>query len=220
MKQIFLATLFVGTTIMTSAHGESFSQHVLVVLDNSATVQDESGNGRLYRPNFMIARTELVKKIADEYSDDTLVTLLSVSRSQVIWQGSAGEITHRKNFVLAEYLGESIDGCADFMSVAATIQRELKYAEIPLSDLIIFSSLVHTGGRESAEATCAVDRDHLQPPDEFFDAIVAIQTKTKATVSFYWAFDEVAPLISDYFDDNNIRVYVYQEKRSLAELGQ
>lgn len=220
MRQFLLITLLAIAYAISPALAQTYNRHVMVVLDDSGTVQDESGNGALARPSFMTGRRALIGHLADTYKDDTLITLLSVNRSQVIWQGSAKDMTKRNNFVLAEFLNKGINGCADFLRVMRTIDRELRYASAPLGEMIFFSSLVHTGAYDEDAGGCSVDPDQLEPPAEFFDRLADIHSETEAKITFYWAYDEVAPIVSDRFDEKNIRVFVLPEKRTMAELVQ
>jgi len=200
----------------TPAQSEDFNQHIIVVLDNSGTVQDDSGQGARSRPSYMMARRAMIGKIEREYSRSDLITIVSVAGPQVIWQGPASEITDRRNYILADYLNAEINGCADFERVADTIQRELRYSEPPLTQLIFLSSLVHTNNSPEG---CAVDPDHLHPPEPFFEALKDLQFETKAQLSFLWTYDDVASEVADYFDANGIRVILKQEKLTSVEMA-
>lgn len=199
--------------IPTPSHSQERS--IIVVVDNGATVQDQRGSGTQDRPMFNGARLALVNHFAKSRENGLDVTFISTYQPQVIWSGPARKSNKASNTILAEFINEDISGCVDFTKVAEILRREARHLTQPLSDVYFLSSLIHTTGIDEESNECAIDKDNLAPPLEFFDELALIGAGVPPKFHFHWVFDEIVGEVADRAYDAGLSSRAYGENQTI-----
>ena len=190
---------------------------VILVLDNSGAVQDSTSSERT-RPTFLKARRAMIEHLSDELGPKDHLTILSVTRPKVVWEGPGNRITHRDNFVLANYLETHVNGCADFEKVAGVIKRQLRSLPAPPTKIVMLSSLVHTGSPTASGEPCPYDPENYSPPSEFKDALRDIALNHHTELSFYWVDEGVIEDVDEYFYEAGLAVEIKGELQTIGAL--
>lgn len=215
------------TTLILMANtcfAASYTNHIVVVLDDSGVVQDFATDYALDsadRPMLRVARLALLEQLDKEYGRRDLITVISVAVPRVIWQGSANDLLDKSNFVLGDFLASPFNGCANFDRVLKTVQREVALAKVPLKEVVLMSSLIHTGGNTRDPSTCKRPQlDDLGPPEDFFAGLRTLHNQTKAQLAFFWVYDELDDIVADYFTEARVPFLLKGEQQTIAELSQ
>lgn len=206
----FILSICFGTAVLAEI---DFKNHIIVVIDNSGTVFDQDDYSNWDR--FYAARRQLVEQLGDDYSREDYITVISVARSQVVWQGSASRIDKRRfNGTLMEYLNKEIGGCASFQSVMKTIGQQKRINPLPISEVIVMSSLVETGAYP-----CELDENNILPPQSFYDGLAELIGEEGAKVKLLWVEEDVYDHTLEYFLNKNMNVPVKRIQETILELS-
>ncbi len=215
MKMFWLGLL--AALMMSSAPAKaqniSYKRHIIVVLDNSGTVIDRYAEGTDFE-RFYAARRLFIEQLGERFDRSDLISVMSVYRPRVIWQGSAGFIDRpQRSRVLYDFLAAGHGGCADYEAVLKAVRRQQEIEHRPLVEVIFFASLVHTGPQP-----CEVVSDNFNPPESFFAGLSELMESTGVSVSLYWTFEEVYDHAVDYFLQQNLRPIIRGVEETIAGL--
>lgn len=190
---------------------------VMLILDNSGAVQDASSTDRT-RPTFLQARRAIIEHLSDRLSKRDHLVILSVTRPKVVWEGRGNRVMHRKNFVLANYLDTPVNGCADFEKVGRVIRRQVRALPSPPTEVVVLSSLVHTGSPDVKGDPCPYDPQNYSPPEGFLDTLKQMILDHHAAVELLWVDEGVIDDVDDYFFDAGVDVTLKGELQTIGAL--
>jgi len=221
MKPFMIAFLIAASFSGQPSFAADFDQHIVVILDDSGTTQDASSTGTGDLPLFWETRWQYIHNLHENAERGTYVTIVSVIRPQVIWQGPANEIMARNNKVLAGFLTKRNNLCPDFVRVGDVLKRVFRVAPVPPTEMVFISSLIHSQGPDSESRSCNVDRARLQPPEAFFETLRELYFENSSMpLTFYWAYNDFAGDLYDWFADRGVDARIVEETAAYAEVVQ
>lgn len=210
------AVLSFGISGLVTAQ-EADHKTVLLILDNSGAVQDASSTDRT-RPTFLQARRAMIEHLSDRLSKRDHLVILSVTRPKVVWEGTGNRVMHRDNFVLANYLDTPVNGCADFDKVGRVIRRQVRALPAPPTEVVVLSSLVHTGSPEVKGDPCPYDPQNYSPPEGFLDTLKQLTLDHRTEVELLWVDEGVIDDVDEYFFDAGVDVTLKGELQTIGAL--
>ena len=213
IRRFAAACVLAFAAVGAEAQDIEYTRHNIIVIDNSGAVWpgDQSGSyDRFYRARNAFAAT------LGQYRREDLVTVLSVARPRVIWSGSGSLIDKRgKNATLIEFLGAEINGCSSFADVIRRVKQQVaRNPDIPVGDIVFFSSLVETGPRP-----CTYDPKNATPPEAFYEGVYELSDGEGTRVRFLWTDELTYDATLDFFLDRNVPADVLGVEETIQELG-
>jgi hypothetical protein len=194
-----------------SATAEQYTSSTIAVIDNSGLVAyPDEENAKGLTPYDITIRL-FVSNYLKTFGKDVHLTVISVARSEIIWEGDAQKASGRNNHAMVNLITAEPGGCADFEQVATSINRARRGLTAPLKEVIFLTPLVHTGAHP-----CALDRDNLAPPPVFFELLGTLQEETGAALTFFWTHDKVLDALDAHLHEKGIPFVTKNEHQTRA----
>ena len=86
---------------------------------------------------------------------------------------------------------------------------------------MFISSLIHSEGADEANRSCVVDREHLQPPEVFFEEVRELYFgHSPMQLTFYWTYNDFAGEVYDWYVERGVEARIVEEAAAYAEIVQ
>lgn len=201
-------TLFGFTA--TNGNAADYDGHVIVVLDDTGTLQTESEGAY---DSYTITKKQLIKRMAKQYGDDHLLTVLSLYKAQPVYQGSAAAaLDYRgRGASLIQFVEAQPLGCADYMPVVQAIDDLTYFHEEPVTKVMFVASMLHTG------PNCQENTADFTVPDEFFDQLAELASTGNFDPEFWWVYKTKD--LRAWAREANLRLVIKGMEETIGELS-
>jgi len=200
----------------SSTWAEEYDTLLQIIVDDTGGLQDtfDQSNQSTARD---IAKKVILAKARERGRGDYLAVVSQYHGSNV-WVGDPRKIRNSSNSrSLQRHFESEWGGCSDLHRIFDTISENAYLYPAEEYEIVIFSSLAHTGIPCTAVDDGAINS--LQ--DEFFEKLKGVASRLDANFTFYWMYDftlstQKKQMVEFQKGNTGIKIKAYTEAETRA----